>query len=299
MSIRATLRSSAVVFLCLVVAILLFGSFLPASANRLGDGKYLYIASPGQLRIYRFGTWDQVARYSLPHTTDGIRGVDADPADHSLYIAHGGDGGAHGPGSLLKWNLMTQTVSWDRSYPFGIDQFSLCKHRIYMPTGEQGSGSSWKVIDERTGKVVGSLVGGGQPHNTICHGGRVYMGGRTSRYLFVKDLNAGKLRKVGPSPSASTGVRPFTVNAANTRAYITWTDYRGFSVANLRTGAVIANRNFGPVPSAFKPSAPSHGISLSPSGKTLYVLDAPMHRVEVWSAVDRPVHLKNISIHGP
>jgi YVTN family beta-propeller protein len=119
-----------------------------------------------------------------------------------------------------------------------------------------------------------------------------------SRYLFVKNLRTGTRRKVGPSPSASTGVRPFTVNAADTRAYITWTDYRGFSVANLKTGSVITSRNFGPVPAGFKPSAPSHGISLSPSGRRLYVLDTPMHRVEVWTAADRPVHVGNISVPG-
>lgn len=299
MRIRAALRFAVVVvFISLLLAALLLVPLPSASAHRLRNGRYLYIASPGVLHVYRFGTWKQVARYSLPQTSDGIRGVDAHPASHSLYIAHGGDGGVHGTGRLLKWNLVRHTVSWDRSYPFGIDQFAVCRGRIFMPTGEQSSGSSWKVLDERSGRVVGTLTGGGHPHNTICHHGRVYMGGRGSRYLFVQNLRTGKRLKVGPSPSASPGVRPFTVNATDTRAYITWTNYRGFSVANLRTGAVIASENFGRVPSTFLPSAASHGISLSPGGKRLYVLDAPMQQVEVWTAADKPVHLKNIRVRG-
>jgi len=297
---RARVARSVVVFSsCVLIALALVASVPTASAHRLPRGRYLYIAANGSLRVFRFGTWQPVARYSMPRTLDGVRGVDASPSGHSLFIAHGGDGGVHGRGRLLKWNLVTDTVAWDRSYPFGVDQLAACSGKIYMPTGEQAAGAQWKTLRQSDGKVIGTLTGGGHPHNTICHHGRVYMGGRTSRYLFVKDLTNGTVRRVGPSPSRSPGVRPFTVNAADTRAYITWTDYRGFSVANVKTGAVIASRRFGPVPSWFKPTAPSHGISLSHDGSRVYVLDAPTHTIQVWTATDRPAHLKTISIPGP
>ena len=111
------------------------------------------------------------------------------------------------------------------------------------------------------GSVVSTLQGGSHPHNTICDDRYVFMGGRRTRYLIAKSLTSSARVKAGPSPSAKTGVRPFTVNANDTRAYITWTKYRGFSVANLTTGAIIASENFGAVPSGFSPTSPSHGIS--------------------------------------
>src|SRR5213076_3413262 len=135
---------------------------------------------------------------------------------------------------------------------------------IYMPTGEASADGNkvWEILDPTTGDVVGSLTGGTKPHNTICHRGTVYMGPRTSRYLFTAAPTAPRTtaRKIGPSPSAYNGVRPFTVNAADTRAWITWTMFRGFSIANSTTGRILATVNFGAVPSTFTGTAPSHGI---------------------------------------
>ena len=108
------------------------------------------------------------------------------------------------------------------------------------------------------------------------------MGGRRANYL-VQTHGP----RVGPTPSASPGVRPFVINHAFTRAYITWTDFRGFSVGNLRTGRIIASRSFGRVPAGFRPSAPSHGITLSPGGRRVYVLDAPNRQVRVYTAQGR------------
>jgi YVTN family beta-propeller protein len=88
------------------------------------------------------------------------------------------------------------------------------------------------------------------------------------------------------------------VNADNTRAYITWTKYRGFSVANLKTGAILASVNFGAVPTGFRPTSPSHGISLSPDGTEVYVMDASVRQVEVWTASDAPTWLATINVSG-
>jgi YVTN family beta-propeller protein len=272
----------------------------PAAAvgPALPDGSYLYLAWDGVLHVYEFGTWTEIETFALPQLLDGVRGVAVDLATDSLLLAHGGDGGTHGTGSLMRWDLLTQTVVWDRPYPFGVDQLAACDGRIYMPTGEAAKGSTWEVLDATDGSVVGTLSGGSRPHNTICHNGLVYMGGRSSRYLVVRKLATGTRTKIGPSPSPSTGVRPFTVNANDTRAYITWTKYRGFSVADVATGSIIASENFGPVPSTFRPTSPSHGISLSPDGSEVYVMDASVQLVQVWSAGDSPTHLQDISVSG-
>ena len=285
-----------------LMAIVLVSSQVPtaqrANAAGLADGAYLYVVQGSALHVYRFGTWDEVATFSLPQLSDGVRGVAMDPSIGALFIAHGGDGGANGNGSLLRWNVATGTTSWDIAYPFGTDQLAACAGRVYMPTGEAAAGSTWEMLSGADGSVISTLKGGSHPHNTICDAGHVFMGGRRTAYLIAKSLTSSARVKVGPSPSAKTGVRPFTVNADDTRAYITWTKYRGFSVANLTTGAVLASENFGPVSAGFRPTSPSHGISLSPDGTEVYVMDAPVQQVEVWSADDTPTHLATIDVSG-
>jgi hypothetical protein len=296
----SSMRALAVRVASLACVLLVSGTMIAPTAHAatLADGAYLYIAQGSALHVYRFGTWDEVETVSLPELSDGVRGIAMDPSTGALFIAHGGDGGPNGNGSLLKWDVATGTTEWDISLPFGVDQLAACAGRVYLPTGEAATGSGWEVLNGFDGSVLWTLTGGSSPHNTICDDGHVFMGGRQSDYLVAKTLGFGPRVEVGPSPSGHTGVRPFTVNADDTRVYITWTGYRGFSVADLTTGAVLASERFGPVPDDFRPSAPSHGISLSPDGTQVYVMDAPAQQVEVWSADDTPTHLATIDVSG-
>jgi DNA-binding beta-propeller fold protein YncE len=279
-------------------ALLVLASLAPAAARASTfDGAVLYVPNgDGVLHAYQEGTWSEVGSWQMPFTGP-IRGSDADPSGGFLYIAYGGDGGVNGTGSLLKWNLLTDSAEWNRSYSFGVDQFAYCGGRIYMPVGEAQPGTkTWEILDAGTGDVIGSLAGGPKPHNTICHGGNVYMGGRGARYLFTAPTTGTRTtaKKIGPSASDYTGVRPFTVNAADTRAWITWTKFRGFSVANTTTGQILATVNFGPLTTTFKGNAYSHGISLAPDGSEVYVLDSPMGQVQVYSGSDNPQFLATV-----
>jgi YVTN family beta-propeller protein len=256
----------------------------------------LYVTNDdGTLYAYYERSWALAGKWRGLPITDGVRGIGAEGS--FLYVAHGGDGAPSGsagaPGHLLKWDLVKHTVVYNKQYSFGIDQFAICNGTVYMPVGELASSSTWKIIDATTGAVTVSITGGSHPHNTICRGGHVYMGGRQSDYLVPL-----KGPKMGPSPASQTGVRPFTINATGSRLYITWTHYRGFSVADASTGAILHSVNFGPIPSTFEPSAPSHGISLSPDGKEVYVLDSPKGQVEVWTSADSPAHVATIDVSG-
>jgi DNA-binding beta-propeller fold protein YncE len=281
----------------LIVALVGGGAAVPAThAAPPLNGALLYVASDdGAITAYRIGTWQRAARWTGLPIRDGVRGVAY--RDGSLYVAHGGDG-ARGTGGLLKWDVRTGSTVYNRSYGFGVDQPAVCRSggivRVYIPAGELSPSHTWEVIRARSGAVIGRLAGGLGPHNTICRRGDVLMGGRRSRYL----MQTGG-PPVGPTPSAAPGVRPFVVNRDFTRAYITWTDFRGFSVADLQTGRIIATRSFGAVPAAFQPSAPSHGIALSPGGRRLWVLDAPNRRVRLYTAGAAPHHLATVQlVHG-
>ena len=78
-------------------------------------------------------------------------------------------------------------------------------------------------------------------------------------------------------------VRPFTVNPKNTLVFTTATEHPGFQVSSLTTGKVLYSESFGAFPAGFPISGPSHGITLSPDEKTLYVIDAVHREVRVWN----------------
>ncbi len=165
--------------------------------------------------------------------------------------------------------------------------------RIYMPDGEASRDGVWSVIAARSGNVIGSINGGLSPHETIVgqSGKRVYLGGRNWPYLEVASTATDRVfKRIGPLRS---GVRPFTINGRETIAYTTATGLLGFQVSSIRTGRVLFTIGFGsrfPLnPATFHSSAPSHGISLTPNERELWVLDAPNHYVHVFDVSQVPL----------
>jgi DNA-binding beta-propeller fold protein YncE len=249
-----------------------------------------------------------IQKVDLPGIT-GIRGAVASPRTHMLYISHGGDGDGNGNGSMLAYDLLSNKVVWDRHYDHGIDSMavSAAGSRIYMPDGELSSDGVWKVIDARSGSDIAQISGGTGPHNTIVglSGKRVYLGGRNSPYLNVASTATNNvLKRVGPLES---GVRPFTINGRETIAYTTATGFLGFQVSSLVSGRLLYTVKFGSRfgydPAQFAPSAPSHGISLSPDERRVWVIDGPNSYVHVFDVSDvprrAPRRIADIKLNNP
>lgn len=246
-----------------------------------------YVLHEGAMWIYDIDHGDSfVQQLDLPNVA-AIRGAVASPRTKTLYVSYGGDGGGAGNGSLLAYDLVNERVLWRRDYANGIDSMAITPNgrTIYMPTGENSMGSTWLVLDAASGKIAGSITGGTSPHNTVVSldGRRVYLAGRNSYYLTVRSTATSRLvRRIGP---LKHGVRPFTINASQTLAFTTATGFLGFQVSRIRTGKVlytVSPKGFGYDPAAFAPSTPSHGISLSPDERRLYLIDAPNGRVHIF-----------------
>lgn len=267
----------------------------------LPNGHYLYALTDGGMYVYNMDTgFSFVKQKSLP-TTAGTRGVAVDPATHAMFISFGGDGGGQGNGSVLKYDLLTDQVIWNTAYSHGVDSIALTPDgsSIYVPSGELSTDGKWYVVNAATGNETGAVIdtqagtGDNGPHNTVVSldGKYVFMGDRNiypggSNYFYVGSIASNTvIKKVGPFQS---GIRPFTVNRANTLVYTAVTGFLGFQVGDLNTGKVLYT-----VPIT-KPanascnnsgaSTPSHGISLSPDEKSLYVLDYTcnyVHRFDV------------------
>lgn len=257
---------------------------------------YLYAFPDQAMYVYDIDHHHRLVQYVPLPGIRGIRGVAASPRTHTLYISYGGDVGSRSTGSLLAYDLLTNTVTWNRRYPRGIDSMAISRSgsRIYMPDGELSTDGVWSVIDARSGSVIGRIDGGTAPHNTIVgsSGKQVYLGGRNYPYLDVASTATRRvIKRIGPLLS---GVRPFTINGAETLAYTTATGHLGFQVSSIKTGRVLYTESFGPRfkydPATFSPSTPSHGISLSPDERRLWVMDASNGFVHVFDVTSVPGH---------
>ena len=248
-----------------------------------------------------------VERVSIPEAHP-IRGVVVSPQTNALFITVGGRGGETGTGSLLRLDLRRMRIAWERAFPTGVDSPAITPdgRTLYLPTGELSTGDSWYVVQALSGRVIDEIHAGLSPHNTIVgpSGRKVYLGPRNGMYLVVADTKTNRIvQRIGPLRS---GVRPFTIDGHERFAYTTATGFLGFQVSSIATGAVLDTvpiSGFSYDPSTFAPSAPSHGIALSPNNRLLWVIDAPnsyVHEFDVSHVpTGSPVSVANVKLSSP
>jgi DNA-binding beta-propeller fold protein YncE len=285
----------------------------PASATTLPSAEvhhYEYVFPADAIDVYDMDNGQKLIKtISLPQATD-MRGAVASPITHTLYVSYGGDGGVNGGGSLLAYDLVGEKILWTHSYPEGIDSMAVSPDgkTIYMPVGEASPASTWNVIEASSGNIKTTIAGGRAPHNTIVSldGEHVYMGGREASYLTVANTwNNQIIKEIGPLLPG--GVRPFTINGGETLAFTTATGYLGFQVSSITTGKVLytvpIEGSFPYTPGQAGPSSPSHGISLSPNEKELWVMDQPNDYVHVFDISglpgSPPKQIANIKLTRP
>ena len=266
---------------------------LVASRRDGATHHYEYVFVDGTAYVYDIDHHQQLVQQLALPDARGIRGVAVSPQAARLYVSYGADGGSGGTGSLLAYDLLHDRLLWTHAYATGIDSMALSRdgRKIYMPTGELSPGRVWNILDAGTGDLEGTIEGGVGPHNTIVglSGKLVYLGGRNDSMLYVASTRTNRVvARVGPLRG---GVRPFTINGRGTLAYTTATGFLGFQVSSLRTGHVLYTvpiAGYSWDPATFHPSAPSHGISLSPNERELWVIDAPNSAVHVFDVSKVP-----------
>jgi hypothetical protein len=257
---------------------------------------YEYVFPDGNIYVYDMDNGHRLVKQISVPTTAGVRGVVASAATHTLYISYGNDDNSSG--SMLAYNLLTNTVIWTRTYAHGIDSMAITPDgkTIYMPDGEASSAPYWYVINASDGSETGTKIDGGPgPHNTVVslHGTHVYMGARnfadTPTYLTVANTATNQvIKNVGPFQS---GIRPFTINSSERFVYTSVTGLLGFQVGDLTKGTVLTTVDlttlgFPNTPTG--PSDPSHGVALSPDDKTLAVVDWPNDYVHLFDVSRLP-----------
>ncbi len=262
------------------------------TANTTTTRHFLYVFAGNGIDVYDIDHRNRfVGVITFPALA--VRGEVVHVKTGMLYVSYGGQGGSNGRGSMLAYNLVTGKTVWRRDYQTGVDSIAITPNgrTIFMPVGESSFSGTWYLVKAATGTITGSIGAGIGPHNTIMgpDGRYVYLGGVMTPYLEVASTTTRKIvKKIGPLHGP--GVRPFTINAAQTLAFTTARSFLGFQVSSIKSGKVLYNvappgfsfhaRTFG--------RTPDHGISLSPNGRQLYLIDTPNGYVHVFDVSGLP-----------
>jgi hypothetical protein len=261
----------------------------PDAPGAPGFHRYEYVFPDREIDVFQAEPpFHLVERISVPES-HSLRGVAVNPTSGTLYVSIGGNGGSSGSGGLLAYDLVRNHVLWQRAFPTGTDSLAISRdgQTLFVPEGERSLDDIWYVVSAATGEVTHEIHAAPGPHNTIVSpdGKIVYLGPRNSRWLVVASTRTDRVvRRVGP---LKPGVRPFTVDQVRGIAYTTATGVLGFQVSSLRTGRVLYTVRI-PFPKHKSLGTPSHGISLTPNGHILSVIDVPNSYVHVYDVSQVP-----------
>lgn len=296
------LMRAKLIFLSLLVCGLFITSsaWLPALGQHISQEsetaalkRYLYVAVPGIRNYLGYGghgllvfDMDDNHKFVKRIQTQGlgkdgkpsnVKGVAVSVSLNSIFVST--------LESLQRIDLTTEKVVWEKTYQGGTDRMSISPDGkiMYLPSLEK---SFWNVVDCQTGDIITKIEVVKRAHNTLYgpSGKQVYLADIASPLLHVADVKTHSIvRKVGPF---GNGIRPFTINSAETLVFATVDSLLGFEVAELHTGKWLARVevegwNMGPVR---RHGNPSHGIGLTVDEKEVWLADGHNMRLHVFSA---------------
>ena len=285
-----------VIFATICLAALATGGRHPATAAS-GERHLLYAAVPGIRNYVEYGglgilVYDmddghrllrripsfEVGPNQLP---ENVKGIAAHAGTGRLYVSTIRRVGA--------FDLATDKMVWNKTYEGGADRIALSPDGkiLYVPSLE---GPHWHAVDAMTGDVLAKVVTNSGAHNTIYgpDGSRVYLAGLKSPILALADPKTHQVvGGVGPFTSA---IRPFTINASQTLAFVNVNGLLGFEVGDIKTGKMlhrvtVPGYDAGPVK---RHGCPSHGVGLTPDEKELWLADGANSRLHIFDATVMP-----------
>ncbi len=265
-----------------------------ASLNARADDtvhRYLYMASPdgaqmetnsgkGILVFDIDNGFKFVRRIPNENLIAGVRGMTGCLATHSLYYSTGAR-------RMGRFDLETDAVVWDKEFSGGCDRSSamIDGSKIFAPTGwwEKGDGGGFVVIDGATGKELHRIKVGVGAHNSIMSpdGSKLYLGTTTTLTVFdTKDEHViQSIPEVGEA-----GVFPFTINTAQSFAFVCLGKHVGFDVVDLAQGKPVHRVLAGDTPIEHR----THGVALTPDETELWISDQVGKKLYIFDATQVP-----------
>jgi hypothetical protein len=292
-----SIRRSAIFLAILLLEFL--GGRARADNSAANRQRFLYVASPGVRDYLEWGGHgvlvfdiDEKHRFVKRIRLDGygidekgkvlnVKGICANAAARRLYVST--------LKQLLCIDLMTDKVAWQKTFDLGCDRMSISPDGkvIYLPSLEN---KSWYVVDAETGNEIKRLELNSKSHNTVIglDGKRAYLAGLGSPYLSVAStVDHAVETTVGPF---SNFVRPFTINAAQTRVFANVNGLLGFEIGDLSHHKVLDRIEVKgyQVGKPKRHGCPSHGIALSPDERELWLCDSFNSCIHIFDATVSP-----------
>ncbi len=253
--------------------------------------RYLYAATPdgaqpesgsgeGLLVFDIDAGFKLVRRITGLALSKGTRGLTGCAATHALYFSTTDQG-------LGCMDLETDKIVWEKHLAFGCDRSSvtLDGRKIFSPTGwwNHTETSGMMVVDGNTGQELRNLPVGIGAHNSIISldGKNLYLGTETT--LTVFDAQTEAVVKTIPNVGEA-GVFPFTINHAQTLAYVCLGKHVGFDVVDLAAGQPIHRVLAGAEPIAHR----THGAALTPDETELWISDQEGKTLFIYDATQTP-----------
>lgn len=266
-----------------------------------------YVFNDGPVNVYDIDNgFKLVETFTIAGTNRGVRGVAVAPATHMMFISYGGDGGGNGNGSVLAYDLVGKRIVWSVNLNTGIDSGAVSADGklLYMPDGENSSNGNWYILNTANGSVVGKIeTPGSGPHDGVmsADGKILQLGDRNHSHLLVFNTQTGVLQQ--QTGSLEGGVRPNTINGSDSISFTTATGFDGFQVSSINKPGmpILYTDSFGGCSGPF--TTCSHGISLAPDNKQLYVIDTVHKQVQAWDVHGvaegiAPTHLVSVPVDG-
>jgi outer membrane protein assembly factor BamB len=257
-------------------------------------GRFIYMSTPdGAQSQGRSGTGilifdidnghKFVRRIDLPIFKEGIRGFTGNAKMHSVYYSTSNR-------RLGRFDVETEKVVWEKTFKAGCDRSSITPDgkKIYVPTGwwYGASDSGFLVVDGDTGELIKKIPVGSRAHNSIVSldGRFAYLGTTTTLTQF--DTSNDKIIKQ-IKPVGESGVFPYTINKANTLAFVCLGKHVGFDVVDLKAGKVLHR-----VKASLKDQGPikhrTHGAGLTPDETELWISDQKGKKLFIFDATKMP-----------
>ncbi|MBI1372103.1 MAG: PQQ-binding-like beta-propeller repeat protein [Phycisphaera sp.] len=282
-------------FLAAAAATATYAAVASPARAAMPDGRYLYMAMPdGAQTQNRSGVGilvfdidnghKLVKRYDVPGMKEGIRGMTGCGATACLYWGTTNH-------RLGCFDLNKGEAVWEKTYPLGCDRSCITPDgkTLYSPTGwwYAGDDGGFIVIDPATGEMIKRIEVGPQAHNSIASldGRYVYLGTRTMLTQFnAADGSIVKQIK----PVGESGVFPYTVNGAQTTAYVCLGQHVGVDIVDLTRGEVT-HRLLAHEPDGDKTIGHrTHGAGLTPDESELWISDQVGKRLFIYDATTSP-----------
>ncbi len=221
-------------------------------------------------------------------TPSNVKGIAVSAFTNSIYVST--------LEALQRIDLSTEKLVWEKKYDGGCDRMSISPDgkAIYLPSLEK---EHWNVVDAVTGDVLKKIETNSGAHNTVVgKSGNVYVGGLRCSTLGVIDAKSNSVRQIGPFNSA---IRPFTINASETRCFVNVNGLLGFEVGDIATGkklyhVEVAGYKQGPVK---RHGCPSHGIGLTPDESEIWLCDSFNQSIHIFdNMVSPPKQMQTLAL---